>query len=87
MANQSSNSSNFYLPHPSKNSAGQSKGRNGYFENLLQMIGYGFECEDNGVIDVCKDNMDDGGILCLSKSDKDSIMGVNFRGISPDAIF
>ena len=87
MATKSSDSSKFYLRYPSKNSTRQSQGRNGYFENLSQMIACGFKYGDSGVIDVCREDVGDGGILCLSRADKDHIIGVNFRGRSADQKF
>ena len=51
------------------------------------MIACGFKYDDSGVIGVCKEDVGDGGISCLSNADKKYIIGVNFRGRSADQKF
>ena len=51
------------------------------------MIACDFKYNDSGVVEICKEDVGDGGILCLSQADKTHIIGVNFRGRSADQKF
>ena len=74
--------SKFYSCYPSLESRlSESCSRKGVFEGLVPFIACGFNPSDKNIL--TKD-VDEGGVLFLSKLDKEKIHNVNFRGRTPD---
>ena len=74
--------SKFYSRYPSLESRlPESCSRKGAFEQLFPFIACGFNPSNKNIL--TKD-VDEGGVLFLSKLDKEKIHNVNFRGRTPD---
>ena len=74
--------SKFYSRYPSLESKlSKSCSRKGAFEGRVPFIACGFNPPDKNIL--TKD-VDEGGVLFLSKLDKEKIRNVNFRGRTPD---
>ena len=74
--------STFFSRYPLKESIqSESRSRKGLFEGLFPFIACRFNPSDKNVL--TKD-VDEGGVLFISKLDKEKIHNVNFRGRTPD---
>ena len=74
----------FYDAYPSlKSKRAKSKIVDGYFENLQQFVGAGFQPMAN-VMAICQKDCSDGGVFLFTKDEVESIRRVNFRGRSKE---
>ena len=77
----STRESKFYTSYPSKTAElACDASRRGYFDNLEQLVAFGFDWATEGAIDGLTADAADGGIFDFSEGKKKRIERVNFQG-------